>query len=75
MNLEHSIGREGGGDIVIVKSMENKGRWRKMDQGLKTLQGIVVSIPQSTVNVYHIPSKSIYANEDLIFVLLQKDED
>lgn len=73
MNLEHSIGREGGGDIV--KSMENMGRWRKMDQRLKTLQGIGVSIPWSIVNVYHIHSKSIYANEDLIFVLLQKDED
>lgn len=56
----------------IVKSMENMGRWRKMDQRLKTLQGIGVSIPQSIVNVYHIRSKSIYANEDLIFVLLRK---
>lgn len=51
--------------------------WRIGDNGpkAKTWQDIGVSVPQSSVNVYHTHSKSIYANEDLIFVLLQKDED
>lgn len=71
MNLERSIGREGSGEVP--KSMENMGLWRKVDQRLNTLQDIGVAIPQNIVNVYHTYSQPIYANEDLIFVLLQEE--
>lgn len=55
--------------------METMGLRRKVDQRLNTLLDIGVSIPQSIVNVYHTYSQPIYASEDLIFVLLQEDED
>lgn len=45
-----------------------------MDQRLKHVRTLVFLFHRVAL-MYITHSKSIYANEDLIFVLLQKDED
>lgn len=60
------IGREGGGEVV--RSMENMGPWRKMDQRLKTLQDIgCFYSTEYIVNVYLTHTANLYMQTRISF--------